>query len=100
MNSEELDLKNSIQSAVTSIIKQFPNISPLDRCAVILEMGEWILVDYEDLDVFCLERLNQGKLSNSQVSTLYMTATTLICVCLLFGNLYWMVGTIFLEFIL
>ena len=61
MNSEELDLKNSIQSAVTSIIKQFPNISPLDRFAVILEMGEWMLVDYEDLDVFCIERIQEGK---------------------------------------
>ena len=59
--------------------------------------GESIVIPHKS---FYFQRLNQGKLSHSQVSTIYMTATTLICVCLLFGNLYWMVGTIFLEFIL
>ena len=61
MNSEELDLKNSIQSAVHSIIKQFHTVSPQDRCALILEYGDWMLSDYEDVEVFSIERLKEGK---------------------------------------
>ncbi len=60
MNSEEKNLKNSIQYAVHSIINQFPKVSPLDRCALILEMGEWMLVDYEELEVFSIERIMEG----------------------------------------
>jgi len=49
---------------------------------------------------FYFKRLNQGQLSHKQVSIIYILATSLICICLLFGNLKLMIATIFLELLI
>ncbi len=58
--------------------------------------GESIIIPHKS---FYFKRLNEGKFSHDQVSMIYMLATFLICMCLLFGNLYWMIGVIILELI-
>lgn len=59
--------------------------------------GKSIVIPHKS---FYFQRLNQGKLSHQQVSIIYISATLLICLCLLFGNLYWMISSIILEFII
>ena len=58
---------------------------------------ESILVPHKS---FYFKRLNQGKLSHKQVSIIYILATSLICICFLFGNLKLMITTIFLELLI
>ena len=62
-----------------------------------LFLGKSIVIPHKS---FYFKRLNEGGLSHDQVSTIYMSATSLICICLLFGNLYWMIGVIILELII
>ena len=47
MNSEELELNNSFQSQLLLLINNYPILIPLERCAVILEIVEWMLVNYK-----------------------------------------------------
>ena len=49
---------------------------------------------------FYFKRLNQGQLSHKQVSIIYILATSLICICFLFGNLKLMMALIFLELLI
>ena len=58
--------------------------------------GKSIVIPHKS---FYFQRLNQGRFSHDQVAKIYMFATFLICMCLLFGNLYWMIGMIVLELI-
>ena len=59
--------------------------------------GESILVPHKS---FYFKRLNQGQLSHKQVSIIYILATTLICIALLFGDLKLMIALIFLELLI
>lgn len=59
--------------------------------------GKSIIIPHKS---FYFQRLNQGRFSHRKVSIIYMISTFLICMCLLFGNLYWMIGTIIFELII
>ncbi|WP_288255396.1 hypothetical protein [uncultured Prochlorococcus sp.] len=58
--------------------------------------GESIIIPHKS---FYFKRLNEGKFSHDQVSMIYMLATFLICLTLLFGSLNWMIFTICFEFV-
>ena len=58
--------------------------------------GKSIIIPHKS---FYFKRLNEGGLMHREVSIIYMIATFLICICLLFGNLYWMIGAIIFELI-
>lgn len=58
--------------------------------------GKSIVIPHKS---FYFKRLNEGKFSHDHVSMIYMSATFLICLSLLLGNLYWMIGTICFEFL-
>lgn len=61
-----------------------------------LTLGKSIIVPHKS---FYFKRLNEGKLSHEQVSLIYIGATLAICLTFLFCNLYIMIFSITLAFL-